>query len=62
MSPYERNIYALAENLSTPVYELKEKMPWSEMMGWAEYYRGQKPDDGNLLNKSPDDFLKGMMG
>ena len=62
MSPFERNVYALAENLSTPVYVLKKEMPWSELIGWVEFYGDKKPDDGNLLNKSPDDFLKGVMG
>lgn len=38
MSPHERTVFTLAENLSTPVYQLLD-MPVSEYFQWIEFYR-----------------------
>ena len=54
----------MAENLHTPVYELKKNMPASEYVGWMMFYkeRARKEDakNGNLLAMDPDDMVKAM--
>ncbi len=62
------SLYTLAENLSTPVYELREKMPVSEYLGWIEYFSRRQEDakvaeersKGNLLAGDSNDLIKGF--
>jgi hypothetical protein len=67
-------VHQLAENLSTPVYELKAKMPASEFRDWIAFYAEKarqqdqsfrasntsgKVSTGNLIN-SPQGVLAGL--
>jgi hypothetical protein len=49
MTVEERNLYALAERLHTPVYMLRN-MPYSEYRGWIEYLSQPEDNGKNLLN------------
>lgn len=57
MTTEERNLYALAERLHTPVFKLRE-MPYSEYLGWIKYLR-ESEDSKNLLN-NPAGFAAAM--
>jgi regulator of RNase E activity RraB len=60
----------LAEALSTPVYELKERMPVSEYFGWTSYYKQKNEEEeranqkqkGNLLAMDEDEMIRGLTG
>lgn len=62
MNVHEKNLFALAERLSTPVYELKAKMPVDEYFKWIEFLSEQKEASSNNLLTSPDKMLKGLIG
>lgn len=61
LTPEEMNLYQLAENLHTPVYELRARMPASEYFGWMQFYRqkGEKPEPPSMLD-DPALMLKGF--
>jgi len=56
LDPLEQTLYQLAENLNTPVYELKKNMPSSELTEWIEFHR-QKADD----KKQQEEVKKGNL-
>lgn len=62
MSVHEKNLFALAERLSTPVYELKAKMPIEEYFKWIEFFSEKSEASSNNLLSSPDKMLAGVMG
>jgi hypothetical protein len=62
MSVHEKNLFALAERLSTPVYELKANMPIEEYFKWIEFFSEKEEDSSNNLLTSPDKMLAGVMG
>jgi hypothetical protein len=62
MTAHERNLFALAERLHTPVYELREKMPMREYLDWIEYYDDKQVEKSNNLLSSPEKMLAGVMG
>lgn len=69
MSPHERTVFHLAENLSTPVYRLLD-MPVSEYFKWIEFYRikaeerelEERRAKGDLLAGTPEEMIKAMVG
>jgi len=69
LSPHERNLYHLAENLSMPVYQLLD-MPVSEYFGWLEFYRIRQEEKeiqerkakGDLLAGTPEEMVLAMTG
>ena len=58
-------MYQLAENLHTPVYELRARMSSSEFFGWMQFYtqrekaRAQTNKPPNMLD-DPNLMLKGL--
>jgi hypothetical protein len=62
MNVHEKNLFALAERLSTPVYELRAKMPAAEYFKWIEFFNEREEESSNNLLSSPDKMLKGLMG
>jgi hypothetical protein len=58
MSVWERNLYSLAERLSTPVYKLKAEMPFSEMLGWMQFLSDDKKPAFDV--EDPDSILRGF--
>jgi hypothetical protein len=62
MNVHEKNLFALAERLSVPVYELKAKMPASEYFKWIEFFNERRDDSSDNLLTSPDKMLKGLIG
>jgi hypothetical protein len=68
-NPHEKNMFYLAETLSTPVYLLLD-MPVSEYFGWVKHFqerakeqeRQQKKKDGDLLAlDNNDQFVAAML-
>lgn len=69
-------MFVLAELLHVPVYELKQRMPASEYMGWQEYLTEKnkaieesqrqaakgKSQGRNLLDGSTEDLIAGLTG
>ena len=55
------NLYQLAENLHTPVYELRARMPASEFAGWVQFYKqkGEAAKAPSMLD-DPSLMLKGF--
>lgn len=37
-SEWDESVYALAELLKMPVYQIKAEMPLSELIGWCRYF------------------------
>jgi hypothetical protein len=62
MNVHEKNLFALAERLSTPVYELKAKMPMEEYFKWIEFFNDKQESSSNNLLSSPEKMLAGVMG
>jgi hypothetical protein len=69
MNPHEKNMFYLAETLSTPVFLLLD-MPVSEYFGWMRHFREraeeqerqQRKKDGDLLAlDSSADFVSAML-
>jgi hypothetical protein len=55
------NLYQLAENLHTPLYELRARMTAAEFAGWIKFYqqRDEKPSAPSMLD-DPSLMLKGF--
>jgi hypothetical protein len=62
MNVHEKNLFALAERLSTPVYELKANMPIDEYFKWIEFFNEKQESSSNNLLSSPEKMLAGVMG
>lgn len=67
MSDREYGLYFLAENLKLPLYELKERMPISEYLGWIQFYARQNEEaeaesKGNNMNllDNPDSLIQAL--
>jgi len=68
MTKWDESLYFLAEALHTPVYELREKLPMSEYVGWQKFFdkrakeqeRASKGQSNNLLD-SEENLLKGFV-
>lgn len=58
MSVWERNLYSLAERLHTPVYKLRQEMPFSELLGWMEFLA--EPSAPAFDVNDPDSVLRGF--
>ena len=68
-NPHEKNMFYLAETLSTPVFCLLD-MPVSEYFGWIKHFREraeeqereQRKKDGDLLALDNNaDFVSAML-
>lgn len=60
MSPMERNLFALAERLHTPVYELKRNMGMAEFMQWCEYFSVDNKTEQLSGSSSTESILRGF--
>lgn len=61
MTQEEQALFQLAENLHTPVYELKRNMPASEFFGWMEFYQARADkESGNLLAGDADSLIQAL--
>lgn len=69
INPHEKNLFQLAEVLSTPVFRLRD-MPVSEYFGWIRHFRekaeaqelAERKKNGDLLAlDNNEQFVQAML-